>query len=979
MKKHRQTPKNTKRLSDTPPLFPVIGIGCSTGAVDPLCDFVAEIPVNSGIAYLIMMRVHPDPPDFVLNLLKKVTDMKVDYAIDGAPIQTDRIIVVPPAKEVNIFKGTVQLMDMPDHDVMLPIDYFFRSLARNCGEYAGGVVMSGAGKDGALGLRDIKTHEGLTVVQSIESAVYTDMPIHAGNTGFIDAVLPPKKMPKLIVDFFERRRGDGPVGEGKDNAEDKWLRKLFAILMSKVGHDFSQYKATTILRRIDRRMGVNCIHSLENYVQFLRETPSEPEKLFREFLIGVTQFFREEETFDFFRSQVLPSLMTRIHQGEDLRIWVPGCSSGEDAYSLAIIVREYLDKHPCRVRVKIFSTDIDGRGIDKARQGFYPVGIATEISQDRLNKYFTREGDTYRVCKSLRDMVVFSVQDIIKDPPFSRITVLCCRNFLIYLNAELQRKVLSLFHYTLVPDGFLILGSSETVGQFTNLFKPVNSKIKMYKRQEVPSSIRGPIEFPASMLTAEPSFDGTGKQPLPKKADLGEITKRVIADLCVPTAVLVDYKGTILYVHGRTGKYLETVSGPPTHNVIDMAREGLHIILSSALRKAYTSKKKVTQKNVQINTDTGSLLINLHVFPLKRPEALSGRYVIIFEDSDGRNGTPRSQRSGAAVSVDTQVKELEGELQSTRESHQTTIEELESANEELKFTNEELQSFNEELESSKEELQSLNEEMQTVNSELQNKVQELSAAHDDMHNLLNSIEVASIFVDNKIRIKRFTKQASELVSLIPSDIGRPLQDMVTKLQYSRLIGDVEDVLDKLIPQEREVYSEGGVWYHMKIIPYRTIDNRIDGAVLTFLSINEQKKAQRRLEKTICEKEQAWLLIYKIYNMLDKPLAVLDEQGKLVVANKAFTAVSRMENTPLERTNILEFTGGPFSQTELRRRLRDALTRRQAMSPETVVVTPDGDHDGYQERYNISGQVLSARVDEPFRYLLLMDGTTQERE
>lgn len=838
--------------------FPIVGLGASAGGLEALRAFFTVVPKPSGMAYIVVIHMTPKQPSMMPDLLQKVTPIPVKAASDGETIEPDHVYVIPPDHDISIFKGKIQLLGMLGKGVGHSIDLFFRSLAHDQGDKAAAIILSGTGTDGTLGIKEIKGCEGLVLAQSEETAGYDGMPRSAIASGVVDMVLPPAEMPLKLIQYFSHPALKNETSV-TDNSGDKreWLNKIFAILRNHTGHDFSVYKINTILRRIGRRMGLNHVETHESYVRYLRETPGEVEFLFRELLIGVTNFFRDAESFETLKTDILPKLFESMKEDDSFRVWIPGCSTGEEVFSLAIVFREVLDKNPKRINLQLFGTDIDSYAIDKARDGLFPASISEDVSKERLNRFFIREGDFYRIRKEIRDAVVFSVQDVIKDPPFSRLDLLCCRNLLIYLDTDAQKKLLPLFHYTLKPNGLLILGSSETIGGFSNLFETLDKKWKIFRRLEVPQALRQIVIFPGGTVSAETAMEKRAVTSAERNADLNFFTQKAILDQFAPTAVLINANGDILNVQGRTGKYLETPSGPPTNNILDLAREGLRIELSSALRAANSTSMKVTRKRIAVKTNGDIQLIDLHVCPQTMPQELAGRLLVVFEDIDIAPGQAAAAggEQGGMLTDSSRITELERELQITRESHQTTIEELESSNEELKSTNEELQSSNEELqstneelESSKEELQSLNEELQTVNSELQCKVEELSAAHDDMRNLMNSTEIATIFVDNDMRIRRFTTEAIHIINLIQTDIGRPLQHVVCNLKYEKMIADLEKVMKTLIPKECEVQTLEGKWFKMRIIPYRTTDNRIDGAALTFSDIDAQKTVQEKLSK-----------------------------------------------------------------------------------------------------------------------------------
>ncbi|MFH1998698.1 MAG: CheR family methyltransferase, partial [Planctomycetota bacterium] len=816
------------------------------------------------------------------------------------------------------------------------------------------MILSGTGTDGTLGIKEIKAHDGLVLVQTEVSAAYDGMPRSAISTGLVDRVLAPEEMPEIIRNYFtlhskgiRQKKVTAPASVDSEPLD--WLNKIFAILRTQVGHDFSAYKANTLLRRITRRMNLNQIESHEKYVQFIRENPNEVEALFRELLIGVTHFFRDPESFDVLKSRVLPDILLSMNHESTLRAWIPGCSTGEEVYSLAIIIREALDNHAKRINVQLFGTDIDDRSIDKARQGIFPASIAADVSAERLDRFFIQEGDYFRVRKEIRDCAVFSIQDLVRDPPFSRLQLLCCRNLLIYLEAEAQKKLLPLFHFTLAPNGFLVLGSSETVGGFSNLFKTVDKKWKIFRHKPVPVTLRQQVVFPSGPSITEKENHAELLNPAGPKKDFAQIAQKAILDQFSPTALLIDPKGNILHVQGRTGRYLETPSGPPTQNILDMAREGLRIELSSAIRAARSSNLPVVRKKISVRTNGDIQWINLHVCPQETLDEVAAQLLVVFEDIKVPAQSQDFEKSAPQASQHepSRIAELERELQNTRESHQTTIEELESSNEELKSTNEEmqssneeLQSTNEELESSKEELQSLNEELQTVNAELNSKVEELSTTHNDMLNLLNSTEIATIFVDNDLRVRRFTPKATTIINLIQTDVGRPLQHVVNNLSYERMVADLKEVLEKLIPKSIEVQTHEGQWFDMRILPYRTTDNRNDGVVLTFTPISEQKNAQQVLKYSNIELEEALYLARAVFDINSDPLAVFDQAGNLIIANKTFYKAINMHEEKARDPQLLNIFTDLLQQTKTKALIMESMKKEKEFNEVPPIPSQD---------------------------------------
>ena len=926
------------------------------------------------MSFVVMIHMSPRQPSMLQELLQKVTEVPVSTALDGQAAEPDHIYVIPPNREITMFRGRLQLLEVIGKHSLLPIDHFLKSLALDQGSRSAAVILSGTGTDGTLGAKEIKANEGLVLVQSEASAEYDGMPRSVINSGAADAVLSPQEMPQKLLHYFRRRDLDTEQAPTAAEDRENWLPKIFAILRAKVGHDFSQYKVNTLFRRISRRMGINQIEEHSRYVRFLRENPNEVEALFRELLIGVTSFFRDPESFDALQTVVLPKILERLQPDSTFRVWVPGCSTGEEVYSLAMVIRETLAGNPKRITLQIFGTDIDNYAIEKAREGIFPVNIQAEVNEERLRQFFTREGDIFRIRKEIRDCIVFSLQDLIRDPPFSRLDLLCCRNLLIYLDNTAQKKILPLFHYTLVPEGVMMLGSSETIGGHTNLFYPLDNKWKIYRRREVPQTVHHMVDFPSGVH--HPKFVEnvpSGASRADQKNTLGQLARMAILDQFSPTAVLVDAKGHILHAQGRSGKYLELPSGPPTQNILDLAREGLKIELSSALREAGSKNHPVVRRRIPVKTNGDFQMIDLHIRPQHAPKELAGRFLVVFRDVKSEPVPDLLPGDKAQLDHEsTRISELEKELQSTRESHQTTIEELESSNEELKSTNEELQSSNEELqstneelESSKEELQSLNEELQTVNAELQSKVEELSAAHDDMRNLLNSTRIATIFVDNALRIRRFTPEATTIVNLIQSDIGRPLVHVATNLIYENMITDITGVLADLSPREVEVQSTEGDWYKMCVNPYRTIDNRIDGAVLTFISINTQKQARQVQHVSDQEMGQTWTLICSMLDLNEDPLVVLEPEGRIVIANSAFAHLLESLPEEIKGKDLFKFKSRILDQSHAGPDIRTSLKKGEDFKF-NVADTADS---ALGSDFTVKGVVIQKSADSP-RWMLL---------
>ncbi|MEW6117029.1 MAG: CheR family methyltransferase [Nitrospirota bacterium] len=701
------------------------------------------------------------------------------------------------------------------------------------------------------------------------------------------------------------------------------LQKIFVTIRSQTGHDFSQYKYNTVMRRIERRMAVLQISEIADYLAFLRNHPDEVEILFKELLIRVTNFFRDPEAYEALKTKGLPIIFQNRPHGHPVRLWVPGCSTGEEAYSLAIIFNEYMQDLKGSYKLQIFATDIDSGALEVARAGVYSSNISVDVSPERLANFFVKKDNTYKVKEEIRESIVFAVQNVIKDPPFSKLDMISCRNLLIYLSAELQRKVLPLFRYALNPDGILFLGSSESIGDTSDLFSVVDKKWKIYKarKTEIPALMPFDLRPAGRYEAARRERPAVEKEP--REVSIGDITCNVLLEYYTPPSVIVDRNGDILYIHGRTGKYLEPAAGKATLNIFEMAREGLRLELRTALRQAFKQSRDIAVEGLNVKTNGDFQMINLDVKYIKEPESLRGLMMVVFRDVV----TPKTEKAeGASLpeeKMNKRIADLEFELKSTKEHLQTTIEELETSNEELQATNEELQSSNEELQStneeletSKEELQSTNEELMTVNSELQHKMDELAQVNNDMNNLLASTQIATIFLDTDLRIKRFTPSTTEVINLIQSDIGCPMADIVTKLDYPELCDDAEAVLKTLTTREKIVKHHKGLWYLARIMPYRTTNNIIEGVVITFIEITEQKKVQE-LEDTIA-------LMKGIIDTVREPLIALDSGLRVISANKSFYDTFRVTPGETEGRPIYEIGNRQWDIPELKRLLEDIL-------------------------------------------------------
>lgn len=840
--------------SPTPLRFPIVGIGASAGGLEALEQFLSHVPEVNDLAFVIVQHLDPTHKGIMPELLQRTTLMKVFQVKDRMPVEANCVYVIPPNKDMSILHGVLHLFEpTAPRGLRLPIDFFLRSLADDLRELSIGVILSGMGSDGTLGLQAIKEKGGVVLVQEPASAKFDSMPRSAIESGMVDLIAPAEQLPDKIIGYLRHASTIVNKGLALEEKELSSLEKVLILLRSQTGQDFSLYKRNTVYRRIERRMSIHQIDRIASYVRYLQENPQEVELLFKELLIGVTSFFRDPEAWDHLQKDAISTLLGQRPAGGILRAWSVGCSSGEEAYSLAIAFKEQLEQQLPKesITLQIFATDLDRDAIGKARQGIYPANIAADLSPERLRRFFIKEAGGYRISKEIREMVTFATQNVIMDPPFTKLDILICRNLLIYLTPDLQKKLLPLFHYSLNPNGVLFLGSAEAVGTFTALFTPLNVKSRLFRRCETNSTAE-PLAFPPSFI---PVMPGMPKELLLMKPtiNLQSLADQLLLQHFSPPAVLVNDKGDILYINGRTGRYLEPAAGKANWNIFAMARQGISFDLGSAFQKSVRNKETITIKNIKYG-DAGIVqTIDLTVQPIEEPEALRGMVLIVFTDVPTPTERIKTGRGRNTVNDTARVRELEqdilrlrDELQTTREEMQTSQEELKSSNEEMQSTNEELQSTNEELTTSREEMQSLNEELQTVNAEQQSKLDELARMNNDMKNLLNSTEIVTVFLDNQLHIRRFTNGADKLFKLRQGDVGRPLSEIVTELQYPDMSETAIEVLRTLVFSEKQVTTSNGYWYSVRIMPYRTMDDVISGVVLTFADITAFKQSEQKL-------------------------------------------------------------------------------------------------------------------------------------
>lgn len=834
--------------------FPIVGIGASAGGLEALEQFFENIPENCGMAFIVIQHLDPNHIGILPELLQRTTTLKVLQVTDRLRVKPNHVYVIPPNKSMSILNGVLHLFEqVQTHGLRLPIDIFFRSLADDKQDKSIGIILSGMGSDGSLGVKAIKEKNGIVLVQEPSSAKYDAMPLSATKAVIANIIAPSNELPAKLIAYLKYSLDKSPDDE-KDTKSISSLDKIIILLREQTGHDFSMYKKNTLFRRIERRKGIHQIDKLQSYVRFLQENPVEIEILFKELLIGVTSFFRDPAVWETLRDKVFPLMIRKFPDGYVMRAWVTGCSTGEEAYTLAIIFREALDNFSPRknVSLQIFATDLDSDAIEIARKGVFSSNVVSDISPELISRYFTNEGEGYRIKTGIRESVVFAPQNVIKDPPFTKLDFLSCRNMLIYFEPELQKKLMNLLCYSLNTDGVLVLGTAETLGANTEGFKEIDSKLKMYRRSATLRSSEL-FDFPSSFHRSK---NQKNKIIMPQKPieNIQALADQSLLQRFSPASVMINGNGDIVYITGRTGKYLEPAAGKANWNIYAMARENLRQELPVAIRKATQNYEPVRLHKIKIESDEGSLFIDVTVQRIDSPDVLHGMIMLVFTDLPNEPAIQQLKRSIGGRASTGKLRELETELQRrfeelqvAREEMQTSQEELKSTNEELQSTNEELQSTNEELTTSKEEMQSLNEELQTVNVELQSKINDYEQANDDMKNLLNSTEIATLFLDRELNIRRFTDLITKVFKLRYNDIGRPFTDLVTDLQYPEIDQHARQVLKTLTSTEASIATNDGRWFTVRIMPYRTIDDRIDGLVLTFNDISNAKKLEFELK------------------------------------------------------------------------------------------------------------------------------------
>ncbi len=901
--------------------FPVVGLGASAGGLDAFEQFFQQMPAESGMAFVLIQHLDPTHDSILSQILQRITKMQVIEAQDQMEISPNHIYVIPPNRDMAIFHGRLQVsMPIEPRSHRLPIDTFMRSLAEDVGENSIGIVFSGTGTDGTLGLRAILGVGGISLVQAPETAKFNGMPNSAIQAGYATHIAPSEKMPRILLEDIRRLNIHN---DAATKLEVNGISRILMMLRSGLGHDFSQYKKTTITRRVERRMSIHNIDNTEVYTRYLKEHPAEMQLLFKELLINVTSFFRDPEMFLELKQNVLPKLLEGKPDDYVFRVWIAGCATGEEAYTLAILLRELMDDTHREIRTQIYATDLDDDAIALARAGIYLPNIVQDVSPERLRRFFIKVENGYRVKKEIREMVVFAVQNVIKDPPFTKLDMLSCRNLMIYLEPVLQNKLIPVFHYSLKPGGVLIVSPSESIGNHTEMFDSINRKLKLYRAIHSEASakrlVQGGLSWASNSMNKLP--DTIVKKH--REINVTELARRILLQVYAPASVVTDLQGNILYVHGDTGRYLRPAPGQATLNVIEMAREGLQPELRAAIYLAVTESIPTINKELSVKTNGHFSFVSFSLRRQANVDLSEGVLLISFQNiaiepvkRKQRIRTTESSAQLRIVALEKELANVKETLQAAIEAQQVTAEEMLSSNEEMQSTNEEMQSTNEELETSKEELQSVNEELITVNAELQTKIEQLSDMQNDMKNLLDNVNVGIIFLDSQMHIRRFTREATSTYRLAQSDVGRHLGDIKTNLLCDDLLTHAQNVLDSLIPYEVEIRDTNAAWCLVHIQPYRSLDNVIDGVVLTFTDITS------RVESIAMH--EALELAEGVVNTVREPLLVLDSALNVVSVSRSFYRIFKVPSDEVIKRPIFELGNGQWNIPELSKLLESVI-------------------------------------------------------
>jgi len=875
-----------ERSENTPQNIPdyIVGIGASAGGLETITTFFSHMPSDTNMAFIVIQHLSPDHKSLMDTLLARHTDMKISQITDGMTIESNTIYLIPPKHFLTFFKNKLLLKQFDkERGVHLTIDVFFMSLAEDLGSQAIGIILSGTGSDGTVGLKAIKKAGGMVMVQNVETAQFDGMPRSAIATGMIDYICPPENMPDLILNYvkhpFISKNGKNIYSLSPENTD---LNKIMALLRKRTDVDFTYYKPNTVIRRLERRMGIAQTDTIKDYLNYLYENNNEIDLLYRDLLVGVTRFYRDIDEFNFLDKEIIPKIFENTQQDKTIRVWVAGTSTGEEAYTIVMLFNRYKERWGLPHKITVFATDIDPYALEKATRGVYPEGIVNDLDKDLIDQYFTKHKTEYKVKTFIREQVIFARQNIFKDPPFTKLNLITCRNLLIYLQNNLQKIIMDIFHFALKDKGFLFLGTSETVGTLSSHFIPMDSRIKIFRHVghgTPPLKTNYQDKSLTEKFRQAPPIDNS-MLPTKHKEQIESYYQHIINEIC-QLSVVVDGSGQILETFGKPEKFLKFPLGKALLNIKNLVHPKLSMILSSGIRKAMNETKKIVYRGFIIGDDDNQLKINIKISQINNFQDFNKNVLIVFEETSSYTPDDISEED-VKLNTDQHINDLEKEIQYTRENLQSTIEELHSSNEELQSTNEELLSSNEELQSTNEELNSVNEELNTVNAEYQEKVSELYETNNDLNNLINSIDIGSIFLDKKLCIRKFTPAITSEVNLFLQDIGRPVS--VFSSPILKLLSDeAENVMKQKIVIEKTVKGQKGQWYLLRILPYKDERNAIGGVVMSMVDITKEKKASLKIET-----QNEYLRNLLAIN--PKPTIVTDNQGMIREINQAAETV-----------------------------------------------------------------------------------------
>ena len=886
-KKQKNPPHNFEKQKTVD--YNIVAIGASAGGLEALESFFKTAPADQSISYFVIQHKDPNSKSEMAPLLSRHTKMPVKEIEENMRIEPNTVYTNPPGKNASLFGNVCLLENIKKESINLPIDLFFRSVGKEFPRSVG-IILSGTGSDGSLGIKEIKSGGGMVLVQEPEQAKFDGMPISAINTGLADEICPVAEMAEKILGFLKHPyitiKGDTDIEEKIVNS----LPKIYRIIESVTDHDFRDYKESTIIRRIERRMAINHIKQIDEYLKVLEDDEEETEKLFKEMLISVTNFFREPNSFKYLKEKVLLPYIKNKEERFSLRVWVPGCATGEEAYSIAILIDEIMGQTKKRGQVQIFATDVDEASIESSRKGIFNKNIAVDISQKRLDEYFTKVDDSYKINKDIRGMIIFAQHDIIKDPPFNAIDLISCRNVLIYFNQDLQKNILRSFFNSLKDEGYLFLGYSESIDPAFTFFENVDKKNKIFKCNKEYDAKAHFAYQPGKLNTTLTA----GKMNSENRSINEKVENLIIKKYSLP-AVLINRQNEVLYFYGDTSDYLTFNSGAASLNVIQMCRLDIQITLGNMIFSAKEKEGVVVKEDAMILKNNEEIIFDIIIRPVVNEGGKRRNYLIVFKEKYRIKYNKTAVGNGDDAQKDSLTKELEtmkAHLQSTIEELQYANGELQMTNEELQARNEELQSSNEELETSKEEVKSTNEELLTVNSELNTKIKELHSIKNDMNNLLKSTNLATLILDKELKIRNITPQLKELFNILPSDTGRSITDINIKIDYDSILENAKTVLDTLEKKTIEKLDKTGCWYRITILPYRTVDNIIDGVVINFVDITEVK-ALKRLATVVEDSNDA----VTVHNM----------NGEILEWNKGAEKMYGYSETEAKKMNIDELT------------------------------------------------------------------------